>query len=228
MNTRAECSLLEARGGKRPAASEKMLVRFSVEVISAQQLPRPRSMDPEDNINPYIEVEVYGADDRGPCFAVGDGGVNVSSRHGVFGLGLPHRRRTRIEQSNGYSPMFNEQFRFTVETKYPELIFVRWTVWSSPDGRAAGANHAMQLATFTAKLSSLSQGYRYLPLYDTSGDQYLFSTLFCKITKDEPVPAQACEFDGLQAGRGSIFRQLGHSVLRRALSSERSHSNDER
>lgn len=225
---RRPSSPMEARGGKRSAASDKMLVRFSVEVISAQQLPRPRSMDPEDNINPYIEVEVYGADDRGQCFAVGDGGVNVSPRHGVFGLGLPHRRRTRIEHSNGYSPMFNEQFRFTVETKYPELIFVRWTVWTSPDGRAAGANHAMQLATFTAKLSSLSQGYRYLPLYDTSGDQFLFSTLFCKISKEEPVPAQPCEFDGLRTGRSSIFRQLGHSVLRRALSSERSHSNDER
>jgi phosphatidylinositol phospholipase C delta len=41
------------------------------------------------------------------------------------------------------------------------------------------------LATFTAKLSSLKQGYRTIPLLDHNGDRFLFSTLFCKIRKGQ-------------------------------------------
>ncbi|KAL2006637.1 hypothetical protein VTN00DRAFT_9305 [Thermoascus crustaceus] len=200
---------------------ERKLVRFTVDMISAQQLPRPRGMGPDDNINPYIEIEMFSADDRGQSVAFGEGGMNASARNGMSGIGLPHRRRTKIEQSNGYSPIFNDQFKLSLETKYPDLVFVRWVVWSSLDGRTAGNNNSIQLATFTAKLSSLSQGYRYLPLYDGSGDQYLFSTLFCKITKEDPVPAQRLDLEELKAERVGIFRQIGQTVFKRNLSAER-------
>ena len=201
-------------------------VRFSIEMLSAQQLPRPRWMGPEDNINPYVEIEMFNADDRGQSMAFGEGGQNVSARSGLTGLGVPHRRRTKIEHSNGYSPIFNDHFIFSLETKHPDLVFIRWTVWNSPDGRTAGSNNCIQLASFTAKLSSLSQGYRYIPLYDAGGDQYLFSTLFCKITKDAPVPIQILDCEELKneranAERVGIFRQLGQSVFKRALSTDR-------
>ncbi|KAL2220771.1 phosphoinositide-specific phospholipase C [Thermoascus aurantiacus ATCC 26904] len=200
---------------------ERKLVRFTVDMISAQQLPRPRSMGPDDNINPYIEIEIFSADDKGKSLAFGEGGMNASARNGMSGIGLPHRRRTKIEQSNGYSPIFNEQFKLSLETKYPDLVFVRWVVWSSLDGRTAGNNNSIQLGTFTAKLSSLSQGYRYLPLYDGSGYQYLFSTLFCKITKEDPVPAQRLDLEEVKAERVGIFRQIGQTVFKRNLSTER-------
>jgi phosphatidylinositol phospholipase C delta len=209
------------------ASTERKLVRFSVEVISAQQLPRPRTMGPDDNINPYVEIEMFSADDRGQSFVVGEGGMNASARNGVSGIGFPHRRRTKIEQSNGYSPTFNDRFKLSLETKYPDLVFVRWTVWSSLDGRSAGNNNSVQLATFTAKLSSLSQGYRYLPLYDLGGDQYLFSTLFCKITKEEPVPVQRLGAEELRAERLGILRQIGQTVFKRGSSTERSEKGSE-
>ncbi|GIJ83706.1 phospholipase C [Aspergillus pseudoviridinutans] len=209
------------------ASTERKLVRFSVEVISAQQLPRPRTMGPDDNINPYVEIEMFSADDRGQSFVVGEGGMNASARNGMSGLGYPHRRRTKIEQSNGYSPTFNDRFKLSLETKYPDLVFVRWTVWSSLDGRSAGNNNSVQLATFTAKLSSLSQGYRYLPLYDLGGDQYLFSTLFCKITKEEPVPVQRLGAEELRAERLGILRQIGQTVFKRGSSTERSEKGSE-
>jgi phosphatidylinositol phospholipase C delta len=63
---------------------------------------------------------------------------------------------------------------------------VRWSVWNSRDGQNI---ERAPLATFTAKLSSLQQGYRHLPLFDSNGEQYLFSTLFCKIEKEDPVDA---------------------------------------
>ncbi|KAF9886335.1 Phospholipase C [Aspergillus nanangensis] len=206
-------------GEKR--STERNLVRFSVDVISAQQLPRPRSLGPDDNINPYVEIEMFSADDRGQSFVLGEGGMNASARNGMSGIGYPHRRRTKIEQSNGYSPIFNDRFRLSLETKYPDLVFVRWTVWSSLDGRSTGGNSSVQLATFTAKLSSLSQGYRYLPLYDGGGDQYLFSTLFCKIAREAPVPVQRIGAEDLRAERMGILRQIGQTVFKRASSTER-------
>ncbi|PYI32407.1 1-phosphatidylinositol-4,5-bisphosphate phosphodiesterase 1 [Aspergillus indologenus CBS 114.80] len=208
-------------GEEAVKGKERKLVRFSVDVISAQQLPRPRSLGPEDYINPYVEIEMFSADDRGQSFVLGEGGMDASARNGMSGIGYPHRRRTKIEQSNGYSPIFNDRFKLSLETKYPDLVFVRWTVWSSLDGRSAGNNNSVQLATFTAKLSSLSQGYRYLPLCDTGGDQYLLSTLFCKITKEDPVPVQRLDAEELRAERMGIFRQIGQSVFKRASSTER-------
>ncbi|KAI9369206.1 hypothetical protein BJX61DRAFT_166888 [Aspergillus egyptiacus] len=201
--------------------ADRKLVRFRVDVISAQQLPRPRNMPPDGNINPYVEIEMFSADDRGQSFATGEGGMNASARNGISGIGYPHRRRTKIEQRNGYSPIFNESFRLSLETKYPDLVFVRWTVWSSIDGRSTGNNGCVQLATFTAKLTSLSQGYRYMPLYDGSGDQYIFSTLFCKITKEEPTSVHRFNADELRAERLGILRQIGQTVFKRPSSTER-------
>ncbi|PLB43516.1 PLC-like phosphodiesterase [Aspergillus steynii IBT 23096] len=204
-----------------PKARQWNIMRFSIDVISAQQLPRPRSIGPDDNINPYVEIEMFSADDRGQSFVFGQGGMNASARNGMSGIGYPHRRRTRVEKSNGYSPIFNDQFKLSLETKYPDLVFVRWTVWSSVDGRSTGSNNCVQLASFTAKLSSLSQGYRYLPLYDGGGDQYLFSTLFCKITKEDPIPAHRVDPDELRAERMGILRQIGQTVFKRTASTER-------
>ncbi|KAJ6091276.1 hypothetical protein N7467_003245 [Penicillium canescens] len=207
--------------GTKKRKTERKMVRFSIDVISAQQLPRPRTIGQDDNINPYVEIETFSADDRGQSFVLGEGGMDASARNGMSGIGYPHRRRTKIEQSNGYSPVFNDKFKLSLETKYPDLVFVRWTVWSSTDGRSAGNNNSVQLATFTAKLTSLSQGYRYLPLYDGSGDQYLFSTLFCKISKEDPIPVQRLDLEELRAERMGILRQIGQTVFKRSSSTER-------
>ncbi|KAJ5382437.1 C2 calcium/lipid-binding domain CaLB [Penicillium concentricum] len=207
--------------GNQKRKMERKLIRFSVDVISAQQLPRPRTIGQDDTINPYVEIEMFSADDRGQSFVLGEGGMDASARNGMSGIGYPHRRRTKIEQSNGYSPVFNDKFKLSLETKYPDLVFVRWTVWSSMDGRSAGNNNSVQLATFTAKLTSLSQGYRYLPLYDASGDQYLFSTLFCKISKQDPISVQRLDLEELRAERMGILRQIGQTVFKRSSSAER-------
>ncbi|KKZ65356.1 phosphatidylinositol phospholipase C, gamma-1 [[Emmonsia] crescens] len=200
---------------------DRKLVTFTVDIISAQQLPRLQGMGPDDSINPYVEIEMFCADDKNKGVAFGEGGVNTSARNGMSGIGQPHRRRTKIEQQNGYNPVFNDQFKLSLETKYPDLVFVRWVVRNSPDGRSFGGNNSVQLATFTAKLSSLSQGYRYLPLYDASGDQYLFSTLFCKITKFDPVPAQRAGFGCGRGDQKSIIRQIRHTLSKRTSPTER-------
>jgi len=166
---------------ERPKKKVKKRVKFSVEIISAQQLPRPRGLPLDAPLNPYVEVEMFHAEDKAPGIACGEGGMDASDRAGLSGIGSPHRRRTKIIQGNGYDPIFNESLTMSCETKYPSLVFIRWSVWNSVDGRNLGN---APLGRFTAKLSSLEQGYRHLPLVDANGDEYLCCSLFCKIKKD--------------------------------------------
>jgi phosphatidylinositol phospholipase C delta len=167
----------------------KKIVRFGVDIVSAQRLPRPRNQSSETPMNPYIEFEMYSAEDKARGIATGEGGTDASARDGMLGIGSPLRKRTRVVEGNGFDPVFNQPIQMTVETKHTSLIFVRWTVWNSPDGRRANSNNTL-LATFTAKLDSLQQGYRHLPLFNPHGEQYRDAKLFVKIHKDAPVTLQ--------------------------------------
>jgi phosphatidylinositol phospholipase C delta len=178
----------------------KKEVKFAVQIISAQQLPRPKGLAQEANINPYVEFEMYCAEDMG-ANATGIGGQDASARNGHSGIGNPLRKRTRIVEGNGYNPEFGNEIEMTVTTRFPSLVFVRWTVWNSLDARTT--NHA-PLATFTAKLNSIQQGYRHLPLFDSNGEQYLFSTLFCKIKKQDIVDAPEPVLERCGSRRSSL------------------------
>jgi len=216
----------------------KKQVKFTVKIISAQQLPRPRGLGQEASINPYVEFEMYCAEDMG-ANATGFGGQDASARNGHSGIGNPLRKRTRIVEGNGYNPVFGNEIDMTVTTRYSSLVFVRWTVWNSLDARTT--NHA-PLATFTAKLDSIQQGYRHLPLFDSNGEQYLFSTLFCKIKKQDIVDAPETPSTRASSRRpslegGSSFHESTHSnrpsrnFVRRLISrapSERRKRIDER
>ncbi|KAK3645633.1 hypothetical protein LTR56_009073 [Elasticomyces elasticus] len=167
----------------------RKIVRFNVKIISAQRLPRPREVNPEAGMNPFIEFELYTADDKAQGNATCEGGTESAGSDGSSGVGAPLRVRTqRTIFGNGFDPSFEEPLALTVLTKHPSLIFVRWTVWHQPDGRKAGSN-PVQLATFTAKLSDLQQGYRHLPLYNPHGEKYKEAKLFVRITKESPLPA---------------------------------------
>jgi phosphatidylinositol phospholipase C delta len=169
-----------------PPPRHRKRVKFAVDVISAQQLPRPRDLNHEAHMNPYIEVEVHIAEDKAHGLAMGEGGTDASARDGMSGIGSPLRKRTRIVQNNGWDPHFNEPMSFTVETKYPSLVFVRWTVWNSLDGQSPNSG-SVPLASYTAKLDSLQQGYRHIPLKNAQSEQFYFSTLFCKIKREAPI-----------------------------------------
>ena len=172
--------------GKKDKKGKKV-VKFTVDIKSALRLPRPRNQNPEGGMNPFVEFEMYSAEDKARGVARGEGGTDASAPNGVSGIGLPLRKRTKIVEGNGFDPIYHDSITMTVETKFPSLIFVRWTVWSTPDPRQYSSNSVL-LATFTAKLSSLQQGYRHLPLHNPHGEQYRDAKLFVKITKEAPVP----------------------------------------
>lgn len=203
----------------------RRLIRFSVDMISAQQIPRPRGPGNEEYVDPYVEIEMFSAEDKGKGIASGEGGQDASARNGMSGIGSPHRRRTAVVQSNGFNPIFNEKFKLSLETKYPSLVFVRWTIWNSLDGRNYNnSTSSSPVATFTAKLESLQQGYRHLPLYDHNGNHFIFATLFCKIMKEEPITIVGEDPTAEKVGR---FKQFGQAVFKRTLSMERKKSKDE-
>lgn len=199
---------------------QKKLIRFSVDIISAQQLPRPRGVAPDATLDPYVEIELFSAEDQGKGVASGEGGSDASARNGMSGIGSPHRRRTHVVHANGFNPIFNDSFKLSLETKYPSLVFVRWTVWNSPDGRNFNTNpNADPLATFTAKLSSLEQGFRHLRLYDHNGDQFNCAALFCKIKKEEPVTIE--REDPVPEKGGTFKNKFQKAVFARTKSMEK-------
>ena len=174
-------------GREKKEKKDKKVVKFTVEILAAHRLPRPRHQSPEAGMNPYVEFEMYSAEDKARGIAKGEGGTDASARDGTSGIGSPLRKRTKIVEGNGFNPIYNQPITMTVETKYPSLIFVRWTVWNSPEARQWSTNNR-QVGTFTAKLSSLQQGYRHLPLFNPHGDEYRDAKLFVKIKKEAPVP----------------------------------------
>lgn len=165
------------RFGDSPEAKAKLprhKISFSVRVISAQQLPLLSSLGKGKPISPYVEVQMFSAEDKARGIAHGQGGEDASRNNGYHGIGMPLMRRTRTVPDNGFNPQFDDVINLSLDTKYPELVFVRFVVNQS---------NGKELAVFTAKLDSLQQGYRHLPLYNSRGEELIFSTLFCEITK---------------------------------------------
>ncbi|KAK5053236.1 hypothetical protein LTR84_002210 [Exophiala bonariae] len=191
-------------------------MKFSVQIISAQQLPRPANMSSQTPLNPFIEVQMFSAEDRARGIANGSGGQEPYS-NGYHGIGSPYRRQTQIVLGNGYNPQFGENIELSLETKYPELVFVRFIVCNSDDGRPYGKG-VKQLAAFTSKLDSLQKGYRHLPLYNGYGEEFIFSTLFCKIAKQDPklMPWSLQDIND-RPSRANMFR----GILSRGLSGDR-------
>ena len=206
----------------KPSKVQKKFIRFSVELISAQSLPRPRGTGIDYLPNPYVQIEMFVAESRSQGVASGIGGLDTPAVDYGSSTISALSKSSSIVPSNGYNPIYkNDLFTLSLETKYPDLVFVRWTVWNSPDGEKYNRDRdAKPQAVFTAKLSTLDTGYRHLPLYNNNGDQYLFSTLFCKIMKEEQVDV---ERDAPVAPeRVGRFRQL----LKKRITNDRRNSKD--
>ncbi|KAI5790797.1 PLC-like phosphodiesterase [Pyronema domesticum] len=195
---------------------DKKLVSFSIEVISAQQLPRPKDHKFDDAIDPFVEVEIFSADDKAKGTSSGEGGIDLSDSKGVSGLGAPQKRKTKVVKDDGFHPRWNERMRFSIVTKFEELVFVRFLVYHSE-----GGEEKRLLASCAVKLVSLQQGYRHLPLNDITGEQYLFSTLFVKIKIDpitlieRDIPQRGSTIENLKTSAKAVFnRGLGHAKER--------------
>jgi phosphatidylinositol phospholipase C, delta len=173
----------------------KFKVKFSVEVISAQRLPKLPKMASLGGVNPFIELQMFSAEDKTKGIASGTvEGVAPGVLKKPHGIGYPYSAMTSVVLDNGYNPQWNKRIELALETKYPDLVFVRWIVWHSPSATIpTNKQNCVQLATFTAKLGSLQEGYRHLPLYAHNMEEFIFSGLFCKIKKEAQTYAGVAE-----------------------------------
>jgi phosphatidylinositol phospholipase C delta len=189
--------------GKR----ERKRVKFEIEVVSARQLMRPSSLPANKPMNPYVEIEVFHSSDKR------DKKESISSMATM--TDTPLKVQTQPVTDNGFNPNFwkgRNTFKFQVTTKYPELVFVRWVVKLAPSDET--------YAVYVAKLSNLKEGYRTLPLWSPkTGDQYLFSTLFCRIAKNEPESIMLDCHDDHQPDRNKLRGiNLGRNPFGRSTS----------
>ncbi|KAH7108784.1 PLC-like phosphodiesterase [Dactylonectria macrodidyma] len=184
---------------------ERSVVSFTIDVISAQQLMPPANLPANKSTDPYVEVEVFHASDKQE--------KKESALPRDFDS--PQKFQTSIVRENGFNPMFDGQFKFKATMKQPDLVFVRWSVKLSNDGENYDDGPAV--ATYTAKLGNLKQGYRTLPLLNHAGDQYLFSKLFCKIKVDSiekmmiDTPSRAIDSSRVKGLGGIVFSRISTS-----------------
>ena len=197
-------------------------VKFSVTIISARHL---HPVSDTSTINPYIEVEIFSADNPARGMATAEGGIDVSKKSGVSGIGKPKRLRTKTVYGNGWNPEFHETLDIGVETAYPNLVYVRFTAWSAHKN-----DQKDPLAAHTAKFSSLQQGYRLLHLRDKRGDHTL-SKLLVNIRKEGGQSAlrshvasrdQSPESPRISEDNGRSSRRIfGKGLFKRTASEKR-------
>jgi phosphatidylinositol phospholipase C delta len=178
----------------------KYKVKFSVEVISAQRLPKLPKISSLGGVNPFIELQMFSAEDKTKGIATGTvagSPPTTTDAQRPHGIGFPYTASTSVVLDNGYNPQWNKRIELALETKYPDLVFVRWIVWHSPTATVpADKRGCVQLAWFTGKLGSLAEGYRHLPLYAHNMEEFIYSTLFCKIRKEKQEFAGVAEDSG--------------------------------
>ncbi|KAK4046979.1 hypothetical protein OIO90_006371 [Microbotryomycetes sp. JL221] len=146
--------------------SEKF--RLELEILSAQQLPRPRDSSSASEtemmmVDPFVEVSLYQP-----------------------GVVQPIKRRTKVVTGNSFNPIFKTSM--TIEfSSHPahgmlDLVFLRLEVLNAKGNIKAAKEEGKGdfLGAYTVSVGALLPGYRHVPVYDAYGDQNLFSTLLLR------------------------------------------------
>ena len=189
-------------------------ITLTLDIISAHLLESPRSRGADAVPNPYIEVQVYIPDDKTTGLPFGGAATELRDTKN----GMQIRRRSKIKLGNGYNPSFDETFVFHLETQHPELVQVRFSVWNSTDGKSYSNNNEAWEAVYMAKCTKLNQGYRHVPLNNHNGEQFMFSTLFCKIRMEEKTGFERVPQTPVEKPAGRFRHILGKGKMERKSS----------
>ncbi|PNP84094.1 hypothetical protein FNYG_02782 [Fusarium nygamai] len=117
-----------------------------------------------------LQIDVLMA--RGLQISTGNGPVHVNMKLSTPDT-LSQKARTAAVLVQCSDVAFDENLEMSVETNYPHLTFLHWSVKTMSNGRS------MSMASGTAKLDNLREGYRILPLGETSNNE---GRLLCKIS----------------------------------------------
>ncbi|KAG8945509.1 Phospholipase C [Tulasnella sp. 419] len=155
---------------------------LDVTIISAQQLPRPKDdlgneIVDKSIVDPLVRVTLH-VPDWSSSFVttVKDDSKQPDTR------GVQSQRtvtqRTSVVKNNGFNPVWDETLSLQYELLggMSDLVFARFEV-KERDG-----NEERLIGMYCISLGSLLMGYRHLPLHDQQMSQYLFASLFVKIS----------------------------------------------
>ncbi|XP_070532655.1 inactive phospholipase C-like protein 2 isoform X2 [Ptychodera flava] len=130
-----------------PGVSPQIL---HIKIVSGQQFPKPKGSGAKgDAIDPYVSMEIFGI----PADCA--------------------EERTKSVPHNGYNPLFDESFEFTVNL--PELALVRFVVL---DDDYIGDEFIGQ---YTIPFECLQPGYRHIGLLSNTGEPLGNASLFVHI-----------------------------------------------
>ncbi|KAI8808401.1 PLC-like phosphodiesterase [Cladochytrium replicatum] len=170
---------------REPGGARTAPMQLTIKIISGQQLPRAKE-NSTGIVDPFVEVEVLDGSDsdtnRYKTRAVSSNGKLTDVPQFLFD---PLMIRV------GFNPRWKETFGFPVDQ--PDLSFVRFSVYDS--GAKSGSD---LIGTYTICINSIEQGYRHVPLYNSSGELHRFSTLFIYVSKAPLSPTHR---------RGSVSEQ---------------------
>lgn len=148
------------KAGVQPSSVQKQM-RFSIDIISAHQLPKLQGTDRA--VNPFITFEIFGASD-----------VTWDENSALL--------RTEVVEENGFNPMWNLRFSGVLSAS-DDLVFVRFLAKLLL--LATTEEEPTTLGVVVARLTDLRRGYRYLPINDLSGEELVYLTIFVCIQYEE-------------------------------------------
>lgn len=117
-----------------------------------------------------LQVDVLMA--RGLEVSTGNGPVHVKMKL-LTPDTMNQKARTAPVPLQDSDVAFDENLEMSVETNYPHLTFLHWSVKTMSNGRS------MSITSGTAKVENLREGYRVLPMGEASNNE---GRLLCKIS----------------------------------------------
>lgn len=132
----------------------KKKVKLSLTIISGQMLP----LQDAKVLAPSIVVDLICSED-----------LQDLKTENCLPCSDSNRILTKSIKDNGFNPVWNAVCKCTLIDD--ELNFVRFTLKSGNQTAAISC----------IRLSYLKKGYRYVPLYNSNGEKFIFSTLFLHI-----------------------------------------------
>ncbi|QLQ82226.1 hypothetical protein HG537_0G04810 [Torulaspora globosa] len=132
-------------------------IKLKLKILSAQLLPKPTEIknSKEASFAPYVTVELISDEELSTPLTV-KRGTKYSNTIAC----------TENCKENGFNPVWNMTIHATFKSL--DFAFVKFTVKTGE----------FQLATSCFRLQLLRSGYRSIPLYNSEGELYIFSTLF--------------------------------------------------
>lgn len=143
--------------------TKQSYVKFSIEIISGQLLPRPKELRPEDPLSPFVVLEFVESTQIVPLKC-----TDLDSNTVTY-IDSPVTS-TKSIKSNGFNPLWKYKVEGVMKDAYG-LNFIKFSV----------KTRDVAVAVNCFKLDNLQQGYRHIPLHDLQGEEYIFSTLFVKL-----------------------------------------------